>query len=95
MTRKRGLAANEVAVDKRTLAWLLLCALRYSIGRQSTASWLTSGALTSYLRHCEPERRFAIADELRRELLRPEHCGDPVCDVLQWRECLAALEAQP
>lgn len=92
----RAAVSPAATVDSDHLWSMLLCYVRYAMGRMSTAPSTALDLLRQYAPHLRPEQRAQILAEVRQELRIAEDGGKHLgmaCDHRTWREVVAWLEA--
>lgn len=77
-------------VKPSDLSWLMMCAVRYSLGRSSYAPSCTADMVTTYMGSLTSDERTLMAEEIRRYLDRVPEAGHI---RKTWEELATALGA--
>jgi hypothetical protein len=89
--RLRQLLPEVSAAD---LSWLMMCAVRYSMGRTSFAPSYTAEMVIRYMEAITRDERRLMAEEIRRYLGRYHADTNHVPDIrTTWEDLATALEA--
>lgn len=82
-------------VDRDDLGWLLICTVRYSLGRRSTAPSTTASCVRAYARGVSPQDRATLTRDIYERgngNWASRDYGD-ACDGQDWRELYEWLMA--
>lgn len=80
-------------VKPSDLSWLMMCAVRYSLGRSSYAPSYTADMVTTYMGSLTRDERTLMAEEIRRYLGRYHADSQHLPDITKtWEELATALE---
>jgi hypothetical protein len=75
-----------IGIPEQTLAHLLLCSFRYSLGRKTYITGMCREWLETYWKHMPNQYREQIRDDIRHAI---EHdLAGHACDVSEWKRVL-------
>src|SRR4051794_25946442 len=77
---------GQTTIDNQTLANLLLCSFRYSLGRMTYITSDCADWLTRYWQLMPPAWQKQIHDDIRKAI--EQGCAGHDCDVASWRRVL-------